>query len=860
MSQLRTAFLRVLRDMSDRFDPTRQTQGYARPQDPWICGRLAEGKPCVRGPDEKGGCRGGYECQPWLKNDRWECRRSHLQGGPCEQGPLSDGTCCRKIETCVPVASVRTRRSSITRWAIALAVGLVAVILAGGIGNELLMPGPLNSSHANLGDCKTCHAAVGTGKLDWVHNLVEGASAQKNAKLCIRCHEVGEDAFAAHTHPVADLRRLTELRVSSEPNTPFPEEKFGDWVRYSIPAPQSRPGKSEIYCATCHEEHQGSAGNLMEVPDTRCQTCHVKKFGKFAQSHPQFTDYPFTRRTRLIFDHKSHFAKHFPKTKETNDRAISAPGYCSDCHVQGEDKKYMETGSFNAMCSQCHTADIRGVNRASGPKGIQFLTVPGLDLAVISERGVDIGAWPEDSEAEVTPFMRSLLASILDGRDIVSEVSDLELLDLTDASDEDLAKVQDLAWAVKRLFWQTENSGLQSFMSLPLNSEGDDLEHKQMGNMSGVMSRDVIASANREWFPSLTDELQKHAAGEKTHHFAALIEENEQNTEAPEQETEESDLEITDSDILDEGDDGVLGDELETETDELFVDDLSLEDAAGTDDEILNGIAKDEDLESLDLEAGAEDAAILEETDDGDILGDSLETPNSDPLLSSDESDDVLVVDDSTLNTPLEENAAEQADDMAGSVSLLGSESLDPEAWAALGGWYRRDYSLNFRPSGHSDKFLWAWLTFSGYSYGSPKESQFAPVFEQLSPSDAVGRCTKCHSVDDESGHKHVQWHAFSSEREANRFTTFSHGPHIGTENSEGCAMCHQMTGGHQGFLDTYNAGNTSDFVKTFKPIEKATCSSCHTERAAGEECTLCHQYHTTDIGHPMTRTSLPTE
>ncbi|MEP1930607.1 MAG: hypothetical protein ABJJ37_04940 [Roseibium sp.] len=740
-----------------------------------------------------------------------------------------------------------------TKWAIALAVGLVALILAGGIGNELLMPGPLNSSHANLSDCKTCHAAVGTEKLAWIHNLVEGANAHENAKLCIRCHEVGENAFSAHTHPVEDLKRLTDLDLSSSPKSAFSGLQLRDFVRYSIPASQSEAGKSEIYCATCHEEHKGSAGDLLAVPDTRCQTCHVKKFGNFSQSHPSFKEYPFSRRTRIVFDHKSHFAKHFPKTRDTNDAAEAAPEYCSDCHVQGEDKKYMETGSFTAMCSQCHTADIRGVNRASGPKGIQFLTVPGLDLAILEERRVDIGEWPEDSEAEVTPFMRSLLASILDGRDIVSEVSNLDLLDLTDASNADLSAVQDLAWAVKKLFWQTETSGLQSFMSLPLNSDGSDVEHQQMGNMSGVMSRDVIASANREWFPGLANELQKHAAGQETQYFAALSEQNEQSTQALETEPDSLQTEPSDGDILDEDDGDILGDGLDTETD-----DLSLEDAGGTDDGILDGGAEDGDLENHDLSETTEDQGILGEVDDGDILGDGLDTSDIDPLLSDDDGEDGLLLDGSALGDPLEEPATGQLGSAAVDVAFSEDESLDPETWAALGGWYRQDFSLNLRPSGHSDKFLWAWLTFSGYSYGSPKEQQFSPVFEQLSPTDAVGRCTKCHSVDDESGHKHVQWRAFSSKREKKRFTTFSHGPHVGTENSDGCAMCHQMTEGNDGFLNTYKGGDATEYVLAFKPIEKAICSSCHTKRAAGEECTLCHQYHTIDIGHPMTRTSLP--
>ena len=40
---------------------------YERPNQNWVCGHAAEGKPCRIGPDNKGRCRATYECQPALK-------------------------------------------------------------------------------------------------------------------------------------------------------------------------------------------------------------------------------------------------------------------------------------------------------------------------------------------------------------------------------------------------------------------------------------------------------------------------------------------------------------------------------------------------------------------------------------------------------------------------------------------------------------------------------------------------------------------------------------------------------------------------------------------------------------------------
>ncbi|WP_162901649.1 cytochrome c3 family protein [Breoghania sp. L-A4] len=126
-----------------------------------------------------------------------------------------------------------------------------------------------------------------------------------------------------------------------------------------------------------------------------------------------------------------------------------------------------------------------------------------------------------------------------------------------------------------------------------------------------------------------------------------------------------------------------------------------------------------------------------------------------------------------------------------------------------------------------------------------------------------MGRCTKCHSVDDEDGRKHVKWRGFSTGRVSGRFTRFSHEPHVSAVGPQGCIACHALTEtapASQGnaFLKTYLGGDPAAFVPNFKNPDKALCATCHTESKAGESCTLCHSYHTTDLDRPMSGTRLP--
>lgn len=770
-------------------------------------------------------------------------------------------------------------------WATTLVVGLMALALGSQHASHLLMPGPLSSPHASQAECKSCHLGVEPDNLKWLHAFAAKADPLENAKLCIGCHKVGDDPFSPHTHPVEQLRRLTaqygddghEIKNESllhQITLPVPQRSS---MLASTSQTPGSPGDTTIFCATCHQEHQGTFHDLTQMSDQRCQTCHTSKFGAFATSHPEFTEYPFTRRTRIIFNHKSHFGTHFPKSVESGDPARTPPAVCADCHRPGVGQRYMEIRGYQPMCARCHNGDILGITRATGPKGIDFLAVPGLDVVTLSERGVDIGGWPEDSEAEFTPFMRALIAAEPDGRDLIEAIEPLDLLDLTDAEAGDLEKVKSLAWAVKTLFHRLQSKQLSdAVMTLPVNQDGSEIDRVQMARLTGIMSHDVIMAANREWFPDLADDLVRLANNEPTGSFSASRVDNseerpsgepvldpsqadadagaetgsddlEESLEGTSDDLEQSKDDDADS-ILEAGDNLAAGDDLEA------VEGLE-DEGAGLLDDGSTGTESDTGLNGSDdiLDSGSDTIAA-----DDDILGGDDATGTDDSLeadagLLTDGGDDLDLMasdDDDGLREAGQEETTSNVNEV--------SEPFDPENWAEFGGWYRQDFSIRYRPSGHSDRFLRTWLDYSGHAIGSDQQALLAPIFDTLSGKDALGRCAKCHSIDNEDNYKHIKWRAFSTRRVKNRFTTFSHEPHISASGSKGCVLCHELSTSKADYLKTYESGAANIFAPNFEPIEKSTCSDCHTARTAGESCTLCHNYHAAEFSRPLVKTELP--
>ena len=289
---------------------------------------------------------------------------------------------------------------------------------------EFLMPGPLTSSHGAIENCSACHTKSGSGKLSWIHGLIAG-DPLADSKACLTCHKMPDTAFNAHGASAAALKQSTERLTKIAAGTPAPQ-----WARtQSIAFPTHDVVAGGLSCATCHQEHKGVDFNLNKIANEECHSCHVVKFDSFDGHHPKFENYPFKRRTRIIYDHAGHFDKHFPEVAK-KDPAKRIPTTCSTCHNSSADKRVMAVAPFEQTCTACHLDQIIGKERVSGPKGVAFLTLPGLDLRTLKEKNALIGEWPDASEAELTPFMKVMLSRNERGRALIKTVDSLNLQDL----------------------------------------------------------------------------------------------------------------------------------------------------------------------------------------------------------------------------------------------------------------------------------------------------------------------------------------------------------------------------------------------------------------------------------------------
>lgn len=168
-------------------------------------------------------------------------------------------------------------------------------------------------------------------------------------------------------------------------------------------------------------------------------------------------------------------------------------------------------------------------------------------------------------------------------------------------------------------------------------------------------------------------------------------------------------------------------------------------------------------------------------------------------------------------------------------------EKLPPAQMVAAGGWYRDDsgFALKYRPVGHADPLLHAWLDLAA---SAPKA---ASLFKNLADPKSVGLCAKCHSADSipDSAALLMNWRPRHREIEDRSFTKFNHAPHVIQGNLRNCTGCHEPNKSAD-VMPFFVGNDPAKFVSNFKSIDKATCAGCHKPDAAGDSCLRCHNYH----------------
>jgi hypothetical protein len=465
---------------------------YDRPQDEWTCGRAAEGCPCVFGPGKQGECRATGQCLPARKGDRWVCTRPISLGGACSPGPAADGVCGCPVQPCSPVHSLRARRGRLTRLVTLLAAGFAILAVWGWTRTTWSSPGPVTAQHAMSAQrCADCHIDVGF--------IPRGTGDPRRLTdsnlLCLKCHDLGAHGNSPHGVPAAELIALSHQLGGGTPPPPV-------MLRAAHALAGGAP--AEMACATCHQEHHGRDADIKHLSDRQCQVCHQAPFASFASGHPEFTQYPATRRTRLQFDHVSHWQKHFPEL------AASAPTSCAHCHEPAADGRKMLVRGFDQTCAQCHSDEIKGAGLA-GAKGFEFLRLPKVDIASLEAAGEPIGEWPEHCDGDLTPFMGWLLEGDPIAQQAMTELGSAKLGDLAKTTPAQTAAAARLVWSVKGLMADLVTKGQQIMMQR--NEAGESAPIR--GNLTGGLPADALEAAQKAWLPNLLTEVAAYRRGEK---------------------------------------------------------------------------------------------------------------------------------------------------------------------------------------------------------------------------------------------------------------------------------------------------------------------------------------------------------
>lgn len=186
-------------------------------------------------------------------------------------------------------------------------------------------------------------------------------------------------------------------------------------------------------------------------------------------------------------------------------------------------------------------------------------------------------------------------------------------------------------------------------------------------------------------------------------------------------------------------------------------------------------------------------------------------------------------------------------------ATWLGTEA-PPEPFDAIedrttgGGWAIDDdrLQLTYRPAGHDDPFLRAWL--DAIAALPPERAALRDAcLAEFSRPGAPGGCLECHSVENVNDRLTINWRGRDRLSEPRGFTKFSHRPHLIQPDLADCTHCHRIDASVDPSA-AYTGADPHRFTSEFAPLSKAACVECHRPHAAGDRCTQCHNYHVSPV------------
>jgi hypothetical protein len=489
-------------------DYENEKEQYQRPDQQWVCGWASAGKRCHIGPDNKGHCHVERECVPQQDQDRWRCTRPKPWGGKCVEGPLPDGTCPHCRTKCQPVRSLLARRKVLTVWVTAAAIGAILLMLSSKHNTTMISPGKLSVHHHSLEqNCESCHASAGENLSGWLHAMMSSQHVLTQSRQCLGCHALGEHSLQPHSVDPVRLALQTKRTGDSGSSGERPA-----WMAFAELGPSiPKTEQGELSCVTCHREHRGGEFDLTQITENRCQRCHSQPFHTFSQDHPEFVNYPHDRRSRIYFDHSTHYNRHFSLFERLMPHG-KKPESCTTCHMVDASGTSMGLRGFEQTCASCHAG---GIESDGALPGIEFLALPGIDRRAGDDDDL-LRKWPHrfktgehvlgsGAREQLTPLMQILLSSDPDFQNAIQTLDGINLGDLSEASTEQIEAVRKYTRSIRDLLDDLRETR-QSALKLRLQDlTGTAVTQRALAVLVGERSQssaffDAVTEVHTRWF------------------------------------------------------------------------------------------------------------------------------------------------------------------------------------------------------------------------------------------------------------------------------------------------------------------------------------------------------------------------
>ncbi len=481
---------------------------YERPTLGWVCGKNSEGEPCSIGPSDGGNCQVYLECVPAKDAGGYICSRAPSFGGMCEKGPLPDGNCRQPLVTCHPKRTLFGRRRVVTTTLAGLALGVLLCTFGGkaAVRNAVTSPGALTLQHASsIQTCESCHDRAAAEFDELTDSLTStGSVALADSENCRVCHDFGPNALNPHSLDADVLATLTNKAVSTGSTGTPPL-----LVSLATQLAGSPMKAGQLACSRCHKEHRGEFFDLTRMADAQCQVCHTSPFHGFNDGHPEYSGFPYTRRTRIHFDHGTHYEIHFANFKRIMPNGRT-PENCETCHQPDPAHQTMPIVDYALACGSCHDEQFENPLDA-----IAFVALPRIDLDLLKDE--EIGEWPKPgAPARGQDGQPAFMQLLLENDETWAKAR--RFLQLAE-QDGDAAKLRaqvQMVWATKLLINDLIQNGEEALSQrLPASLGDAGRERSLIRALAGDGAfLDAVGKASAEWFPHLETELSRHDAGE----------------------------------------------------------------------------------------------------------------------------------------------------------------------------------------------------------------------------------------------------------------------------------------------------------------------------------------------------------